>query len=432
MPACRATLDSRTLSLAEARRLAVASQMFGPRPARPGVAHVRELAARVHALQIDSVNVLARAHYVAPFARLGPYPVAALDELAYKTRELFEYWGHAACLMPVSLYPLLRYRMDKHGEWTQQYMRSRRGAYMARAYAEVQERGALAAADLSNPGKRSGNWWGWSSGKAALEHLYDAGLLAIAGRRGFERLYDIAERVIPRAAREAPVPPREQAMKELIALGAKAQGIGTADDLASYFYVDGWRDRRGPEPWWSRAARPRKRAQPLVGRLVAELVEEGRLLPLRVEGWKAQAYLHREAHVPKSIAACAFVTPFDSLVWHRPRLARLFGMKYTIEIYTPVAKRIYGYYVCPFLHGDRIVARADLKADRSRGALVVHSAHLEPGQPARRVLPELAAELRELKAWLGLERIEVMRPTELRRLLAPGSRTRSPARSRTA
>ena len=425
-------MDNRTLSLTEARRLAVAAQMFGPRPARPGVAHVRELAARVHAFQIDSVNVLARAHYVAPFARLGPYPVAALDELAYKTRELFEYWGHAACLMPVALYPLLRYRMDKHAEWTRQYMRSRRGAYMAKAYAEVQERGALAAADLSNPGKRSGNWWGWSSGKAALEHLYDAGLLAIAGRRGFERLYDLAERVIPHAAREAPVPPREQAMKELIALGAKAQGIGTADDLASYFYVDGWRDRRGPQPWWARAARPRRRAQPLVGRLVAELVEEGRLLPVRVEGWKAPAYLHRDARVPKSVAARALVTPFDSLVWHRPRLARLFGMKYTIEIYTPVAKRIYGYYVCPFLHGDRIVARADLKADRSRGALVVHSAHLEPGQPARRVLPELAAELRELKAWLGLERIEVMRPTELRRLLAPGSRTRSPARSRTA
>src|SRR5207248_1189810 len=215
---------------------------------------------------------------------------------------------------------------DKHGEWTRQYMRSRRGAYMARAYAEVQERGPLAAADLSNPGKRSGNWWGWSSGKAALEHLYDAGLLAIAGRRGFERLYD------------------------------------------------------------------------------------------RAEGWKAPAYLHRQARVPKSVAARAFITPFDSLVWHRPRLARLYGMTYSIEIYTPVAKRVYGYYVCPFLLGDMIVARADLKADRSRGVLVVHSVHLEPGHEARRVLPELAMELRELRSWLGLERIEVARPAELRRL----------------
>lgn len=418
-----------SLSLAEARRLAVVSQMFGPRPARPGVAQLRELAARVHAFQIDSVNVLARAHYVAPFARLGSYPVAGLDELAYRTRELFEYWGHAACLMPVSLYPLLRYRMDKHGEWTQHYMRSRRGAYMARAYAEVQERGALAAADLSSPGKRSGNWWGWSSGKMALEHLYDAGLLAIAGRRGFERLYDLAERVIPAAAREAPVPPREQAMKELIALAAKAQGVGTADDLASYFYVDGWRDRRGPQPWWARRAR-RKPAPPLAGRLITELVEEGRLLPLRVEGWKPPAYMHRDARVPKSVAARAFVTPFDSLVWHRPRLARLFGMKYTIEIYTPAAKRIYGYYVCPFLLGDTIVGRADLKADRARGTLVVHSVHLESGHAARRVLPELAAELRGLQSWLGLERIEVARPRELSRLLGGRPRTRTPAAAR--
>jgi uncharacterized protein len=417
-----------TLSLAEARRLAVASQMFGARAARPGIAQLRDLAARVHAFQIDSVNVLARAHYVAPFARLGSYPVAALDELAYRTRELFEYWGHAACLMPVSLYPWLRYRMDKHGDWTRQYMRSRRGAYMARAFAEVQERGPLGAAELSNPGKRSGNWWGWSSGKRALEHLYDAGLLAIAGRRGFERLYDLAERVIPRAARDAPVPAREQAMKQLIVLAAKAQGVGTADDLASYFYVGGSRDRRGPAPWWARRdGAARARAEPVAKRLVAELVEDGRLLPVRVEGWKEPAYLDREARVPKRVAARAFVTPFDSLVWHRPRLERLFGMKYTIEIYTPVAKRVYGYYVCPFLLGDMIVARADLKADRSRGVLLVHSVHLERGQQARRVLPEVAQELRELQAWLGLERIEVARPRALARLLNPGSRTGSRA-----
>jgi uncharacterized protein len=417
-----------TLSLAEARRLAVASQMFGARAARPGIAQLRDLAARVHAFQIDSVNVLARAHYVAPFARLGSYPVAALDELAYRTRELFEYWGHAACLMPVSLYPWLRYRMDKHGDWTRQYMRSRRGAYMARTFAEVQERGPLGAAELSNPGKRSGNWWGWSSGKRALEHLYDAGLLAIAGRRGFERLYDLAERVIPRAARDAPVPAREQAMKQLIVLAAKAQGVGTADDLASYFYVGGSRDRRGPAPWWARRdGAAHARAEPVAKRLVAELVEDGRLLPVRVEGWKEPAYLDREARVPKRVAARAFVTPFDSLVWHRPRLERLFGMKYTIEIYTPVAKRVYGYYVCPFLLGDMIVARADLKADRSRGVLLVHSVHLERGQQARRVLPEVAQELRELQAWLGLERIEVAGPRELARLLNPGSRTGSRA-----
>jgi len=319
-----------TLSLAEARRLAVASQMFGARPARAGVAQLRELAARVHAFQIDSVNVLARAHYVVPFARLGPYPVAALDELAYQRRELFEYWGHAACLLPLSLYPLLRYRMDKYAEWTQKYMRSRRGAYMAKVYAEVAERGPLAAAELSSPGKRSGNWWGWSIGKTTLEHLFDIGLLAIAGRRGFERLYDLAERVIPRAVREAPAPPREQAMKELIRLAAKACGVGTFNDLTEYFYIDRWSDRSGPVPRWAR--RNGRRAKPVAKRLMSELVDEGRLVPARVEGWKEQAYVLPEASVPRRVEARAFVTPFDSLVWDRSRLRRLFGLEYTIEI----------------------------------------------------------------------------------------------------
>jgi uncharacterized protein YcaQ len=401
-----------SLSLSEARRLAVASQAFGKRPARPTIDHLRDLAARVHAFQIDSVNVLARAHYVSPFARLGPYPVAALDALAYQKRELFEYWGHAACLLPVSLYPLFRYRMDKHREWTDKFMRSRRGAYMARAYAEVAERGPLAAAALSNAGKRSGNWWGWSPGKLTLEHLYDTGLLAIAGRRGFERLYDLPERVIPRAAREAPAPPREGAMKELICLAAKACGVGTAEDLRGYFYVDGWSDRSGPAPWrW--AGRTGKRRKPVAPRLMAELLEEGRLIPARVEGWKEQAYVHPGARVPRAVEASAFVTPFDSLVWDRARLRRLFGMAYTIEIYTPVARRKYGYYVFPFLLGERLVARCDLKADREGKVLKVQSAHLEPGQAASRVVPGMARALEDLRTWLELERIEVADRGEL-------------------
>jgi hypothetical protein len=408
-----------TLSLAQARRLAVASQGFGPRPAKPAIDHLRRLAARIHAFQIDSVNVLARAHYVPAFARLGPYPVAALDALAYQKRELFEYWGHAACLLPVSLYPLLRYRMDKHAEWTQQYMRSRRGAYMARVYAEVAERGAIAAADLSSPGKRSGNWWGWSIGKATLERLYDTGLLAIAGRRGFERLYDLAERVIPRAAREAPAPPREQAMKQLILLAAKACGVGSFDDLTGYFYIDGWSDRSGPVPRWAR--RNGRRAKPVAARLVSELVDEGRLAPARVDGWKEQAYVLPAVSVPWSVEASAFVTPFDSLVWDRRRLRRLFGMNYTIEIYTPISKRVYGYYVFPFLLDDRLVARCDLKADRERSVLMVQSAHLEPGQDARRVIPALARELQELKAWLQLDHVEIGERGDLAAKLRRGS-----------
>jgi uncharacterized protein YcaQ len=395
-----------SLSAPEARRLAVASQGFGPRPAKPTIDHLRRLAARIYAFQIDSVNVLARAHYVSPFARLGPYPVAALDALSYKKRELFEYWGHAACLLPVSLYPLFRYRMDRCAEWTQQYMRSARGAYMAKAYAEVAERGPLAAGELSSPGKRSGNWWGWSIGKSTLEHLFDTGLLAIAERRGFERLYDLAERVIPRRAREAPALPREEAMKQLICLAAQACGVGTLEDLRGYFYVDGLSDRLGPVPWrWARrSGRP---AKPIAPRLVEELVEEGRLVPARVQGWKEQAYVPPAVRVPRATEASAFVTPFDSLVWDRSRLRRLFGMQYTIEIYTPVAKRKYGYYVFPFLLGDRLVARCDLKADRSRKVLVVQSAHPEPGQDARRTVPALARELEQLRTWLALDRIEV-------------------------
>ncbi|HZE62077.1 MAG TPA: crosslink repair DNA glycosylase YcaQ family protein [Burkholderiales bacterium] len=399
-----------SLSLPEARRLAVASQGFASRPARPTIEHLRQLAAHIHAFQIDSVNVLARAHYVSPFARLGPYPAGALDVLAYEKRELFEYWGHAACLLPISLYPLFRYRMDKHREWTDRFMHSPRGAYMAKAYAQVAERGPIGASELSEGGKRSGNWWGWSIGKLTLEHLYDTGLLAIAGRRGFERLYDISERVIPKAAREAPVPNREAAMKALILLAAKAYGVGTLEDLRTYFYVDGWSDRSGPIPWrWARRNGQKRgeRVAKVAPRLVAELVEDARLVPARVDGWKEPGYVLPGVKVPAGVEAAAFVTPFDSLVWDRARLKRVFGMDYTIEIYTPMAKRKYGYYVFPFVLGDKIVARCDLKADRERGVLIVRSAHLEPGHDARRAVPAMARELETLRTWLALDRIEV-------------------------
>jgi uncharacterized protein YcaQ len=365
----------------------------------------------LHAFQIDSVNVLVRAHYVPAFARLGPYQMDAVDSLAYRKRELFEYWGHAACLMPVSLYPLVRYRMDRHAERTQEYMRSERGRYMAGVYAEVAERGPVTAAELSNPGKRSGSWWGWwgsGNGKATLEHLYDAGLVAIAGRRGFERVYDVTERVIPKAALDAPALPREEAMKRLICLAAQAYGVGTLGDITNYFNVDGWRDRLPPGPPWTWEKSPNgRRTKPIAKRLVSELVEEGRLVSARVEGWKEPVYLHPRARVSRSVHARGLVTPFDSLVWERSRIERLFGMKYTIELYTPPPKRVYGYYVCPFLLGDTLVARCDLKADRARKVLMVHSAFLEPGQEARRVVADLADELRLLQAWLELDRIEV-------------------------
>ena len=409
--------DLAVLSLPEARRLAIASQGFGPRPATPSIEHVRELASQVYAFQIDSVNVVTRAHYVPPFARLGAYPMDALDSLAYRNRELFEYWGHAACLLPISFYPLVRYRM--HAEQTLEYMRSERGAYLARVYAEVAERGPIAVAELSNPGRRSGKWWGWGAGKAALEQLYNAGLVAIAGRRGFERLYDIAERVIPRSALDAPAPPRQEAMKQLICLGAKACGVGTFGDITGYFQTDGWRDRLPPGPYWERPkGREGRRARPVAKRLVSELMEEERLLPARVEGWTEPAYVHPDAGAARNVDARALVTPFDSLVWDRKRIDRLFGMKYTIELYTPAPRRVYGYYVFPFLLGDTLVARCDLKADRRRRALIVQSAFLEPGHDARQVAPDLAAELRQMQAWLELDQIEVVQRGDLAATLA--------------
>jgi uncharacterized protein YcaQ len=410
-----------TLSLPEARRLALASQGFAKRPPEPSAAHVRKLADRLHALQIDSVNVLIRAHYVPAYARLGAYPTDALDSLAYRKRALFEYWGHEACLMPLSMYPLVRYRMNKHAEPTRDYMHSKRGSYMARVYAEVAERGPITASELSNPGQRSRGWWSWwgsGNGKATLEHLYDAGLAAIASRRGFERLYDLAERVIPQTALDAPVPPREEAMKRLICLAAKALGIGTLTDLTRYFNTDGWRDRLPAGPPWTWTKSPNgRRARPIARRLVSELVEEGCLLPASVEGWKEPAYLHPRARVPSRVEARAIVTPFDSLVWERSRLKRLFGMSYTIEMYLPPDKRVYGYYVCPFLLGDTVVARCDLKADRARRVLMVQSAFLEPGQDARRVAAELMSELRCMQAWLELDGIEVAKRGDLTAML---------------
>ncbi len=415
------TAMSVTLSLSEARRLALASQGFGTRPPTPSVAHLRKLAGRLHAFQIDSVNVLVRAHYVPAFARLGPYRMETLDWLAYRKRELFEYWGHEACLLPVSLYPLLRYRMDKHTDRTQEYMRSKRGGYMAKVYLEVAERGPITAAALSNPGKRTGGWWGWwgsANGKATLEHLYDAGLVAIAGRRGFERLYDITERVIPNAVLNAPAPPREEAMKRLICLAAKACGVGTAGDITGYFNIDGWRDRMPPGPRWTWGkSTDSHRAKPIAKRLVSELVEEKRLAPARVEGWKEPAYLHPRARVPRTVEARGLVTPFDSLVWERSRMERLFGMKYTIEMYVPPPKRVYGYYVCPFLLGDSLVARCDLKADRAHKILMVQSAFLEPGQDSRRIVPELVGELRHIQEWLELDGIAVSQRGDLAGML---------------
>jgi uncharacterized protein YcaQ len=374
------------LSAAEARRVALAAQGFDrPRELTPRA--LRATVERLGLLQLDSVNVLERAHYLPLFARLGPYDRDALDRLAhYAPRRLFEYWGHEASLIPMATQPLLRWRMERaHDEAWSGVARvaHEKPEVLERVLAEVRDRGPIPASAVADEKPRqSGPWWAWSDVKRAFAFLFWSGAITSARRRGFERWYDLPERVLPRAVVDAPTPSREDAQRELLAIAARALGVATESDLRDYFRLA------------AREAAPR----------VAELVEAGELVPVAVEGWRQQGYLHREARVPRAIDVRALVGPFDSLVWERPRAERLFGFRYRIEIYVPAPKRVHGYYVLPFLLGDRLVARVDLKADRQAGALLVQAAHYEDHAP-RETRAALGEELALMAGWLGLERV---------------------------
>ena len=379
------------LSAAEARRLALRAQGFTDcRPAgRADVRHLRRVVDRVGLLQIDSVNVLVRSHYLPMFSRLGPYPRDLLDRMASERAELFEYWAHEQSLLPVAAHPLVRWRMDWAAQghtWGGLARFARENpAYIEAVHAEIAERGPLPASALRDPGTRSGPWWGWGEGKRALEWLHWTGRLAALRRPTFERLYDLPERVLPPDVLDRPAVPEGDARKALLVLAARSLGVATAADLADYH-----RQRLT-------AVRP----------LLAELVEDGSLLEATVEGWNAPAYLHPGARVPRRAEAAALVSPFDSLVWDRRRTERLFAFHLRLEIYTPAHRRRFGYYVLPFLLGDRLVGRVDLKADRRAGALLVHGAYAEDGVAAAAVVGPLAAELWSMAAWLGLERVVV-------------------------
>jgi uncharacterized protein YcaQ len=364
-------------------------------------------AARLGAIQIDSVNVLARAHYLPTFSRYGPYPASALDDLAHTRRELFEYWGHAACFLPMDLYPLMRWRMANQREGWASLSRKQRD-FIESVHREITERGALAAGELSRGGKSTGPWWGWSDGKEALELLFREGRVAIAGRRNFERLYDLPERVIPPEALQPSHPPATDAKKALLVRAARAMGVGTARDIAQYFHIDAWWDRLSPDG---------RRARAVTQALFDELVEDGRLQPVSVEGWKQTAYAVPELRVPRSVDVRAIVSPFDPLMWERKWTKAVFGFDYQIEIYVPAAKRIYGYYVLPFVMGDRFAARVDLKADRKTSTLIVHAAYLEPGCHPRETAVALATELRSLASWLSLTAFAIGRKGDLARPL---------------
>ena len=385
------TPRSRTsLSAAEARRLALAAQGFadGRTTGEPNGWDLRRVLKRVGLLQIDSVNVLERAHYLPAFSRLGPYPRDLLDRASQRApRRLFEYWGHEASLLPVDLHPLLRWRMERAAgdAWGgMRRIQRDRPELVARVLEQVAERGPVAASELaeSEP-RRSGPWWDWSDAKRAVEWLFWSGQVSAARRRRFERLYDLPERVLPPAVLTASTPPVAEAQRELVRVAARALGVAAERDLRDYFRLP--------------AADAKAR--------VAELVEAGELTPVAVEGWgRTRAYLAAGARIPRAIDARALVGPFDSLIWERSRVRRLFGFDYRLEIYVPKPKRRHGYYVLPFLLGDRLVARVDLKADRAASVLRAQQVHLEEDAPAE-TIAELAAELETMAAWLGLDRV---------------------------
>ncbi len=378
------------VSRAAARRIALAAQGFGaPRPDVVSRRHLTALAQRLGMFQIDSVNVLARAHTMPAFSRLGPYDHAHFEQAAWgRKRAWFEYWGHEASLIPLSAWPNLRWRMGalrtgSAGETAK--FAAERPDYIAAVLAEIQDRGALAAADLSEAGAARGKWWGWSDGKKAMEYLFMTGQVTVAHRRGaFERVYDLPERVLPADILNAPEVSEAEAQRALIRIAAAAMGIATEGDLRAY-----WRLKP--------AAKPR----------VAELVETGELLEVSVEDWKQPAYLWHLARTPRSLHAHALVSPFDPLLWERDRALRVLDFHYRIGLYTPRELRTDGYYVLPFLHGDRVAARVDLKADRAARTLIVHAAHLEPGAEMAVTADALASELSSVAVWLGLDQITV-------------------------
>ncbi|MBV8393844.1 MAG: YcaQ family DNA glycosylase [Alphaproteobacteria bacterium] len=383
---------SRKLSAAAARRIALAAQGFGaPRPdGQTNLGHVRRAIDRVGLLQIDSVNVLTRAHYLPLFSRLGNYDSQHLDELAWgrkSRRGLFEFWAHEASLLPLASQPLFRWRMDRarrnagDGKGKLHQFRREKKRYIDEIRREVADRGPLAASELSNGGEGRGAWWGWSDGKLALEWLFFAGELTTATRRGtFERVYDLTERVLPAAIQALPTPDPDDAQRELLRISARAMGVATETDLRDYF-------RLGVADTKAR---------------LAELIEAGDLVQVDVEGWQKPGYLDPEARQPRRIEARALLAPFDPLIWERDRTHRIFDFFYRIEIYTPVAKRKHGYYVLPFLLGDQLVGRVDLKADRQNDRLVAHAIHVEPGIARRSVEGPLREELRLMADWLGL------------------------------
>jgi uncharacterized protein YcaQ len=377
------------VSTHEARRLALRAQGFyDPMPAQPKRAALRRVLERIKLLQIDSVNVLVRSHYLPLFSRVGPYPRDLLESAAWggrANRLLFEYWAHEASLLPLALRPLFEWRMARArsgtGMWRHVEAIREQKAFVESIRRRIEIDGPATASSFKDA-RGSGSWWGWSEVKIALEYLFWAGELTTATRTSsFERVYDLTERVLGAAVLGAPVPDKNQAHRELLMLAMQAMGIATEADLRDYFRLD-LLDARNA---------------------LRELVEGGAIVATTVEGWKKSAYMLPDTPIPRTEPTrSTLLSPFDSLIWNRERAHRLFDFHYRIEIYTPAHKRIHGYYVLPFLHDGRLVGRVDLKADRQAGALLVKGEHYEPRVARRETKAALRTQLEALAAWLNL------------------------------
>jgi hypothetical protein len=389
------------LSLTEARALAITAQgLAGPRETKADRRAVRALVEKLGVVQIDSVNVLVRSHYLPAFARLGPYDRAHLDVLAHRApRALFEYWGHEASLLPVSLQPLFRWRMERAAHHAWKHVRKvahERPDFVQQVLALVRDKGPIAASEIELGARSKKGWWEWSDAKSAIEWLFWSGQVTSAARRGFERLYDLPQRVLPAAVVNAATPTEAEAHVALVERSARAMGVATEIDLRDYYRL------------------------PVAGARAAvkALVEQGVLEPVTVEGWTKPAYRHRAAKAARLDARRgALLSPFDNLIWARDRTERLFGMKFRLEIYTPQHKRIHGYYVLPFLLGDQLVARIDLKADRKASTLRVIASHAEGHAGKPKAAAALAEDLSRMARWLELDTVVVERRGDLAREL---------------
>lgn len=384
----------RRLTPEQAKRYALGAQGFTQQrlAGKVDVRHYRRLLERIGVVQLDSVNVFARTHYLPFFSRLGPYDRAHLDRWLWGSREMFEYWAHMASVVPAPTHRLFRWRMAKERIWKVfQQVLDERPDYLDGVLDQVRLRGPIQTSDLEDPGTKWGNdtMWNWNEGKMALEYLFIKGHVSTAARPNFTRMYDLTERVIPAEHLEAPTPADDEAIAELLMMSARSLGVGTAADLADYYRLTH------------------------IGPVLKRLVDSGSLQEVEVVGWNRPAYLHPEATLPRDKVGTALLSPFDNLVFFRDRVERLWDFHYRIEIYTPAPKRIYGYYVLPFLLDGDLVARVDLKTDRESGVLRVRGAFAEPGVDRVAVGRALARELELTASWLGLDEIEISRNGDL-------------------